>query len=96
MEIERRGTGGGAFRVMYARFLSEAQSRFGVEELRELAALRRMERIADGWRGLGKESRPISEGRQPEFAAAAVLARELLDQERQFFEDLYCRFVPGP
>ncbi len=94
--IERRGTGGGAFRAMYARFLSEAQSRFGVEELRELQASWRMERIAGGWRELGKEFRRISEGQQPKFAAAAVLVRELLEQERQFFQDLYCRFVPEP
>ena len=72
--IERRGTGGGNFRLMYSRFLAEV----GRDEA-ELAA-----RAAAGWSALAQALLAASEAEAPEprlwsrigAEAAAVLATE--------------------
>jgi hypothetical protein len=57
--IERRGTGGGAFRPMYARFLEEA----GRDEAPLAAA------AGEGWAELAEAFRLASESEEPETAA---------------------------
>jgi hypothetical protein len=59
--IERRGTGGGAFRLMYARFLAEA----GREEAGLAAA------AAARWSALAEQLREASESEEPEAGAWA-------------------------
>ncbi|HET7574816.1 MAG TPA: BtrH N-terminal domain-containing protein [Solirubrobacterales bacterium] len=79
--IERRGTGGGCFRLMYSRFLEEA----GRAEA-PLAA-----RAADSWTELAEAFRLASEEEQPEpalWAQIGVVARRVLDAEQRLWEAL--------
>jgi hypothetical protein len=63
--IERRGTGGGAFRLMYARFLAEV----GREEAGLAAA------AAARWTALAEALRQASESEQPDADAWARVGR---------------------
>lgn len=85
--IERRGTGGGLFRTLYAAFLREAEAL--VPALGPLGLAARMDALAAAWTRLGADLRAISlapGGAVPSGAAAraAGLARD----ERRFQEDL--------
>jgi hypothetical protein len=85
--IERRGTGGGFFRRLYADFLREAEA--AVPALAPLGLGGRMAALADGWSRLGAELRGISEvpgGAVP--APTAELARALAAGERRYHEDV--------
>lgn len=90
--VERRGTGGGLFRALYARFLREAEVL--VPSLARLGLAARMEALAAAWTRLATDLRALSvtpgSGASPGTAALAVaLARD----ERRFQEDL-AAFVP--
>ncbi len=88
--IERRGTGGGNFRLLYARFLSEAALHHpGVGALGLPA---RMERIAAGWTRLANSFKDLS-GRPGAGASAEVAAQvvELAGAERSYHEDVAAR-----
>ncbi len=88
--IERRGTGGGLFRALYARFLEEAQA--AVPGLASLGLAPRMRALAASWSRLAAAFRDLSTrpgAGVPEDAAA--LAREIAREERRFFEDLAAR-----
>jgi len=79
--IERRGTGGGCFRLMYARFLAEA----GRDEaaLAAEAALR--------WTGLSEAFRTASERDEPEpelWQAVSAGAEAVLEAERRLWTSL--------
>jgi hypothetical protein len=85
--IERRGTGGGNFRVLYARFLDEAEAL--VPGLGKAGLAPRMRALAAGWTRLAEALRAISEipgGSVPPPVRA--LARELVDGERRYHEDV--------
>jgi hypothetical protein len=85
--IERRGTGGGLFRALYARFLREAEA--ALPGLARLGLAARMEALAGGWTRLAAELRRISSvpgGTVP--AAAAELALALAHDERRYHEDV--------
>ncbi len=88
--IEKRGTGGANFRLLYLQFLEEvapilpAVSRLGLSE--------RMREIAAGWTLLAKSFKDLSErpGAQvPEDTVA--LAREIARGERRFLEEVAAR-----
>ncbi len=90
--IEKRGTGGGNFRLLYARFLEEAAghhptiSRLGLpERMRDLAA--RWTRMAEAFKTL---SEAPGAGVPP---PVAELARGLARDERRFYEEV-AAFVP--
>lgn len=90
--IERRGTGGGLFRALYARFLREAEPL--VPSLARLGLAPRMEALARGWARLAADLRAASlapGGAAP--AGTAALAVTLARDERRFHEDL-AAFVP--
>jgi hypothetical protein len=73
--IERRGTGGGNFRLMYSRFLDEA----GHEEGSDLAA-----HAAAGWTALADAFREGSEVDEPEpdhWRRIGDLTRSVLTSE---------------
>jgi hypothetical protein len=85
--VERRGTGGGLFRALYARFLEEAE-----EALPALAALElspRMRALAAGWSRLAAGLRSLAAtpgaGVSP---ALAEHARALARDERRYHEDV--------
>jgi hypothetical protein len=79
--IERRGTGGGNFRKMYARFLEEA----GYDE----SAL--ASEASDLWTALALEARTASEPDQPDPANWQALsegAARVLDAEERLWAAL--------
>lgn len=85
--IERRGTGGGNFRALYARFLEEIEA--AIPGLSPLGLSARMRAIAAGWSRLAEAMREISEvpsGTVP--PAVAELARTIARDERRYHEDV--------
>jgi hypothetical protein len=85
--IEKRGTGGGNFRALYARFLEEAEAQ--VPGLAALGLSPRMRALADGWTRLAGMMRAVSDvpvGRVPPEARAE--ARAIARDERRFHEDV--------
>jgi hypothetical protein len=80
--IERRGTGGGNFRLMYSRFLAEA----GYEAESALAL-----DAAERWTDLAGALERASEERQPDagvWARVRELAQTVLTDERRLWEAL--------
>jgi hypothetical protein len=80
--IERRGTGGGNFRIMYSRFLDEA----GYSEQAPIAA----EAAAD-WTALGEAFREASERDKPDaglWDRVDAAARACLDAEQRLWTGL--------
>ena len=85
--IEKRGTGGGNFRGLYARFLEEAEGR--VPGLARLGLSGRMRALATAWTRLSAELKAISELRGGGVPPAArALARALARDERRYHEDV--------
>ncbi|MFP4475959.1 MAG: BtrH N-terminal domain-containing protein [Desulfatibacillaceae bacterium] len=82
--LERRGTGGGGFRLMYADFLAEAAAILpGVAELGLYAA---MSVCADAWRGLAAELKEASEREEPDFSDVGRALDEVIRKERAYHE----------
>jgi len=80
--IERRGTGGGNFRLMYSRFLEEA----GYPEGRDLAA-----RASADWTALADAFREASESEQPDaenWERIGQLSSEVLSAEESLWAQL--------
>ncbi|ACL66083.1 conserved hypothetical protein [Anaeromyxobacter dehalogenans 2CP-1] len=88
--IEKRGTGGGMFRALYARFLREAEA--AVPGLAALGLAERMDALAAGWSALAGAMRAVGEAPgaavSPELAAQA---RALAQAERRYHEDVAAR-----
>ena len=86
--IERRGTGGGAFRRLYAGFLAEAAAAGIVPG--DVAA--EMEGIADDWTALGELLREASESRgrtrRDLLDDASERAFAVADRERALYREL--------
>jgi hypothetical protein len=85
--IERRGTGGGNFRALYARFLEEAEAR--VPGLPALGLSPRMRALAGAWTRLAEMMRAISEvpgGLVPPDVREHV--RAIARDERRYHEDV--------
>ncbi len=82
--IEKRGTGGGAFRRLYAIFLEEIakmEPRFKTE-----APAEDMFAIAEKWTELSQILKQISEKQEPDgFENAAQKIGDILNKEREFF-----------
>jgi len=83
--IEKRGTGGGAFRKLYARFLEEA-ARLD-PALAKIAPAQEMFSISDEWSKLSQLLKAISEKDRPEgFDKAAALLAETQNQEQRLMK----------
>ncbi len=87
--VERRGTGGGAFRRLYADFLASLGPAVGLD--RGLAG--RMRDVADDWSALGDTLRTASErdddaARRDDFEDAAAQAEAIAATEASLFADL--------
>jgi len=85
--IERRGTGGGAFRKLYAGFLKEVNQLF--PDTKAIAPFEKMEIIANKWTELAMQLKQLSEMTrisEPELKKAGKCFQELADEEEEFFE----------
>jgi hypothetical protein len=88
--IEKRGTGGGNFRLLYARFLAEAARHHPAVATLDLPG--RMERIAAFWTRLANSFKDLSGS--PGAGASGVLVAqvsELVEAERRYHEDVAAR-----
>lgn len=88
--VEKRGTGGAAFRRLYARFLAEAEAE--LPSLAPLGLRAAMEALADAWTRLAAGLRAV--GDAPGAAVppeVADLARDVARRERRWHEDAAAR-----
>jgi hypothetical protein len=84
--IEKRGTGGGNFRRLYATFLSDVDERLQALDLAPYAA--RMLEIAECWTQLANHLKAISESDSPEgFDEAGRIMADITERERSFYTD---------
>ncbi len=67
--IERRGTGGGGFRLMYADFLRESLR--WVPDIASYGLVERMLETAGAWQGLAAALKDASEQGRPDFREVA-------------------------
>lgn len=82
--IEKRGTGGGAFRKKYSRFLAEAAPY--CKAISEYGLVGAMEKIAEYWTEFAVSLKAVSEKKRPDgLEKVAKLARELAELEEGFF-----------
>ncbi len=88
--IEKRGTGGGNFRLLYARFLAEAARLHPAVAALGLPA--RMEGIAAGWTRLANSFKDLS-GSPGAGASGELVAQvsQLVEGERRYHEDVAAR-----
>ncbi|MXV64391.1 DUF4872 domain-containing protein [Natronorubrum sp. JWXQ-INN-674] len=88
--VERRGTGGGAFRQLYADFLETVDDT--VPELPD-DAVSRMNAIATDWTAVGRSLEEASERSDPDrlrpaLTDTAETIHDLADREERLYEDL--------
>jgi uncharacterized protein YvpB len=88
--LEEQGTGGGAFRMLYAAFLKESADIFNSENLRELAV--KMAEIGEKWRDASRElikiakKIPLKNSDYPDwFAKNEKVFRESLSHTSNLF-----------
>jgi hypothetical protein len=82
--IEKRGTGGGAFRLLYADFLSEAVAWLpGIDDL-DLAP--RMRQVAGCWSDLASALKVAAEADLPAFEEVAQLIERVRQSEQSWHE----------
>ncbi len=85
--IEKRGTGGGAFRLMYGDFLREATE--VVPELRSIRAPERMQQAGESWREVALILKSVSLEQDPRgFSRAAAKVASITDLEEGLYLDL--------
>ncbi|GAB6887469.1 hypothetical protein JCM13304A_09670 [Desulfothermus okinawensis JCM 13304] len=80
--IEKRGTGGGAFRLMYSEFLDEVSSYF--PEIKEKGLPKLMAKIGNKWRELAYLLKEVSEKRRPSFEGLGPHLCEIRDLEYNY------------
>ena len=85
--VERRGTGGGAFRGLYTPFLETVEHEVGLEGFAD-----RMSDITGGWTAVGRTLREASEVGSvadlgPYLESASGSVHELADREAVLYED---------
>ncbi len=89
--IEKRGTGGGAFRKLYADFLEEAREYLSF--LSE-AESKKMHRLATLWQELAEILRyTYKEQNARSFTIAGQLTTEIYKKEKEFYLDLAKKLV---
>ncbi len=92
--IERRGTGGGAFRPLYSGFLEQAGELDPA--LQRIAPAQEMKEIARDWTGLALTLKEISELETPaRFDAAAATLARIMEKEEAFFQRVLDAIGPG-
>jgi hypothetical protein len=92
--IEKRGTGGGFFRRLYARYLEEASAFHPVISSAGLPG--RLVSIADGWTEIAGRMKEISESQDAgRLSDVSQLLRRQADAEELFWEKVL-RLFGGP
>jgi hypothetical protein len=87
--IEDQGTGGGAFRFIYASFLQEASKILNNPKLNDLSV--EIMKIGDGWRELAYAATKIAKSREfdkERLLELGALIRQQADREEPFFTKL--------
>jgi hypothetical protein len=85
--IEKRGTGGGLFRRLYARYLEEAALHYPAVEAPGLAG--KMVPLADGWTEIAAGLKGISESGDPgAFSRVSDLLLRQADREEAFWREV--------
>jgi hypothetical protein len=84
--IEKRGTGGGGFRKMYAAFLKEASVM--VESIKTNGLDQRMEEIAVAWTDLSFALKDVSEMENPNFSECLENVRKVNALEMSYHDDV--------
>lgn len=85
--IEKRGTGGGAFRLMYSRFLDESAQY--LPKLKQAGMHERMQNIAKFWTELSEVLKKISDSEKPEgFNYAGEKLKQISTLEKSFYDDI--------
>ncbi len=82
--IEKRGTGGGGFRLMYRDFLS--RSRSYLPDLISMELIDGMDQSASAWTALADALKAASENGRPDFSAVKNRLRTVRDHETAFHE----------
>jgi hypothetical protein len=80
--IEKRGTGGGGFRLMYADFLMQATQ--WVPRIGELKLAELMLRSGHAWQGLAEALKALSEQETPETSRVRSALTAVIDSERGY------------
>ncbi|MFO8058624.1 MAG: DUF4872 domain-containing protein [bacterium] len=93
--IEKRGTGGGAFRLLYSRFLENAGKLD--PEIKKTAPAKSMQDIAGEWTELALLLKKISEQEKPNgLQKAAQALGRIREKEMDFFDPLLSLHRQGP
>ncbi len=86
--IEKRGTGGGGFRTLYAAFLAEAEAY--VPPLAKICAAKRMRDLGSEWsRFAALLKRIFIEENPAHFGAAAEVVGVIVEQEGELMRELF-------
>ena len=80
--IEKRGTGGGGFRLMYADFLTQAAQRVG--RVAELHLPELMLAAGRAWQRLAHTLKALSEQDVPDVAEVDSALRDVINHERRY------------
>ena len=80
--IEKRGTGGGGFRFLYAEFLNEAAAH--VPEIAAHGLDRQMAELGRSWQVLALSLKKVSEAVQPDFTGAAEKLARVAELEEAY------------
>jgi len=82
--IEKRGTGGGGFRLMYADFLDEAAAH--IPQIEQVGLNTQMRRLAAAWTELALALSQVSEAQAPDFTPIRAHLQAVLAQECAYHE----------
>jgi hypothetical protein len=83
--IEKRGTGGGGFRLMYADFLKEAQTY--EPQIVSHGLVEQMREVGQAWQDLAYSLKAASEENKPDFSEAAKKLHVVARKETAYHQD---------
>lgn len=84
--IEKRGTGGGGFRYLYADFLEEAEAL--VPRLAGRGLPKKMRQVGHAWTGLALALKDASEKTSPDFGETAARLERLIELETDYHREV--------
>jgi len=84
--IERRGTGGAGFRILYRQFLEAQEGRYPA--LQRIGLSKEMSVIEGIYHDVAAVFRQVSERDVPDFSPAMPVLEKLLERERAFYQKI--------